>query len=158
MEVALGKIINVRGLKGELKLDLYTEFYKKRFKKDEQVILYNEESNDRKVVTCFSYSLNGNFLFLKTNEINDVDEANKYRGYLVLKDVNDKLHDGYYYFELLNKKVYMEDKYLGIVKNIESNGVQKILRLDNNKLIPFVKAFIKSVEEDKIIINEIGGL
>ena len=158
MEVCLGKIINVRGLKGELKLDLSTEFYKKRFKKDETVVLFNEVTNDRREVTCLSYSLNGNFLFLRTNEITDVDEANKYRGYLVVKDVNDKLTDGYYYFELLDKPVYMGDNYLGKVTNIESNGVQKLLRLDNNKLIPFVGAFIKEVTEDKILINEIGGL
>ena len=39
MEVVLGRIINVRGLKGELKIDLSTEFVKKRFKKGEKVIL-----------------------------------------------------------------------------------------------------------------------
>ena len=158
MEVCLGRIINVRGLKGELKINLSTEFVKKRFKKGEKVILFNEETKDRREVTCFSYGQSANFLFLRTEEILDVDTANKYRNYLVLKDVTDTPKDSYYYFELLNKPVYMEDRYLGKVINIESNGVQKLLRLDSNKLIPFVDAFIKEVNEDKILINSIGGI
>ena len=158
MEVVLGRIINVRGLKGELKIDLSTEFVKKRFKKGEKVILFNEETKDKREVTCFSYGQSGNFLFLKTEEILDVDTANKYRNYIILKDVTDTPKNSYYYFELLDKPVYMEDRYLGKVVNIESNGVQKLLRLDSNKLIPFVDAFIKEVQEDKIIINTYGGI
>lgn len=82
---------------------------------------------------------------------------------------SDEVHklpkDTYYYKDLINSQVYLENgtKY-GDVINVSNNGKQDLLRikLTNNKetLIVFVNALIKEVDiiNKKIILNDIEGL
>lgn len=161
--VTLGEIINVRGLKGELKLRLFTDFASIRFSNENSV--YLSKNNDIQEFKVKHFSQVGEFGYLYLGGIDSVEKANIYREYEVLCDIDNlhKLEDNkYYYYQLVNCDVYIESKLIGKVKRIEENGVQKLLRLDNDKksLIPFVKALIKSVdvENKKIVLVDMEGL
>ena len=165
--VTLGKVINVRGLKGELKLYCSSDFSKERYKKGNKVSFYHEERNDRKEFTVVKFSKVGNNDYIMVEEITDVDQANKYRDYLVQVSTDDlpELKEGsYYYHDLLGCKVYKEDGTLvGEVTKIETYGAQELLRVKANgksHLIPFVDRFLKEVntKEKKIVIVEMVGL
>lgn len=165
--VTLGKVINVRGLKGELKLYCSSDFSKERYKKGNKVSFYHEERNDRKEFTVVKYSKVGDNDYIMVEEITDVDQANLYRDYLVQVGVDTlpSLKEGsYYYHNLLGCKVYKEDGTLvGEVVKIEMYGAQELLRVkgvNKSHLIPFVDRFLKSVdvEEKKIVIIEMVGL
>ena len=71
----------------------------------------------------------------------------------------------YYYSDLVGLDVYFDNgDYIGKIKKVEEYNSYATFRVsrDNNKdvLIPFVKAFVKSVslEENKVIVNYIEGL
>ena len=134
--VTLGKVINVRGLKGELKLYCSSDFSKERYKKGNKVSFYHEERNDRKEFTVAKFSKVGNNDYIMVEEITDVDQANKYRDYLVQVSTDDlpELKEGsYYYHDLLGCKVYKEDGTLvGEVTKIETYGAQELLRVKAN--------------------------
>ena len=74
-----------------------------------------------------------------------------------------ELDEGYYYDELIGKDVVNQDGVLrGKVVDIEEVPQGYILVVDVNserKKIPFVQdVFIKDVNDNQIIINEIEGL
>ena len=164
--VNLGKIINVRGLKGELKIASLSDFVKDRFKTGNKVYLYNEDLDVREEHIVLKHGLVGNIIYLSLKGIDDVDKANKYRDYYVQYAIDDlpKLkEDTYYYYELLDCDVYVENKGLiGKVKSIDDNSVQPILRVKGEKeiLIPFVKYFLLEVDipNKKILIRDVEGL
>lgn len=163
--VKLGEIVNVRGLKGEVKIYSCSSFSTQRYQKDSKIIL--KKDNITKELTVLKHSFVNPFDYVIFNEISNVDEANLLRGYEVLMSVNDlpKLSDGsYYYYELKDIDVYdSNNNYIGKVINVENNNASDLLRIKTNNnevLVPFVKAFINKVDLDdkKIIINIIEGL
>lgn len=166
--VTLGKIINVRGLKGELKVYNSSDFVAIRYKKGNKIYFHNERTDERLVFTVKKYSEAGKVCYLFVEEITDVDLANKYRDYFIEIDINDLpslQEDSYYYHDLIGCNVYNEeDKLLGEVLSVEQFGAQDNLRIkktDNKTaLIPFIKNILVSVdvENKKIVIKEMVGL
>lgn len=165
--VKLGTIINVRGLKGEVKVNSSTSFAKERYQKGNKVYLINKETNDEKVVTVIKGSTVGPFNFVMFEEITTVEQANLFRGYDIEIETDNftKLdNDSFYFFELVGCKVYDEDNNLvGEVSEVLDNTAQDIIRVKTDKtdiLVPFIKVFIKDVdiENKKIIIHMMEGL
>ncbi len=165
--VTLGQIINVRGLKGELKVFNTSHFAKLRYKKGNKVYFYNERMDVRKEFTVKKYSEVGNICYLFVDEILDVDEANKYREYYIqvpTVELPSLKEDSYYYHDLIGCKLYNEEKkLLGVVESVEQFGAQDNLRVKTDKksvLVPFIKQILVSVdvENKEIIIKEMVGL
>lgn len=164
--VTLGKIINVRGLKGEVKILTSTDFSKLRYKVGNELILENEDTHDIVTVTVAHHVQVASFDFVIFNEIKDVDTANKYRGYYVQYPVDklQKLDDQLYYYEVIGMKVYEGNEYRGKVVDLTSAGKTTFLVVNsllNQRIqIPFISAFVKSVNTtDKIVIlNKWEGL
>ncbi len=165
-QVTLGKIINVRGLKGEVKVKSFTDFASLRYKKGNELLLVNEETSDELLVHVKHYSNSGEMDYLIFDEISDVDSANKYRNYFVRMSIDNlpKLKDSYYYHELIGMDVYMNDKCYGKVEYIREDTAQRslVVAMSNGKkeIVPFVKAFIDDVDVDskKIVIKYWEGL
>lgn len=165
--ITIGKIINVRGLKGELKIFSMTDFSKQRYKHGNIVYFYNEETKTRTEFHVSKHSLSGQMDYLIVDEISDVDSAMKYKNYAVQieeSQLTKLAKDQFYFRDLTGCKVVNTDGVeFGVVTAIDDNGAHNNLRIKGEKktiLIPFVKAFINSVDiENKIIvINEIGGM
>ena len=164
----LGYVTDAFSLDGTLKVLSKTDFAKTRYQKGNEVFLYSSKTKERIPLTVVKFRSNGQFDFVKVEEINTPEDALKYKGYELhaIKDYENMPKDTYYYDDLVGCKV-MDDNnnVLGEVSLVEEFPAQLTLRVkrDNNQpdfLVPFVKAFIKNVdiENKQIIINVIGGL
>ena len=163
----LGYILDAFSLDGTLKVLSKTDFADQRYQKGNEVFLYNPKTKERTTVTVSSYRASGMFDFVKVEEIDNVDDALKYKGYEIhaVKDYKNMAKDTYYFVDLVGCKV-LDDKgvILGEVSQIEEYPAQLTLRVKRSNqpdfMVPFVKAFIKSVDIEKkeIVINVIGGM
>ena len=163
----LGFITDSFSLDGTLKILSKTDFAKLRYQEGKKVFFYSPKTKERIVMTVKSFRQNGQFDFVKVEEINTPEEAIAYKGYevQVIKDYQDMDKDTYYYVDIVGCKVFDEnDCELGTVSQVEEYPAQLTLRVKRNNqpdfLVPFVKAFIKKVDivNKKIVINVIGGL
>ena len=163
----LGYIIDAFSLDGTFKVLSKTDFASKRYQKGKEIFLYQPNTKQRMTVIVESYRKGGQFDFVKVQGVNSKEEALEFKGYEIhaLKDYEIVDKDTYYYVDLVGCKVVDEkDKELGTVSVVEEFPAQLTLRVKREGqpdfLVPFVKAFIKSVdiEKKKIVINVIGGL
>ena len=161
-KLIIGKIINTRGLKGEMKVDNKSSFIKDRYKCGNIVYLSKDEENFIEK-TIVKYSFTKGFIYLTLEGIDDIDKANEYREYYIFCE-DEKLNeskDVYHYLTLKDMDVIFNDTVIGKVINIESNGRQDLLRIDTgNKtfLVPFLNEFIVNIDKEKktITLTNIG--
>ena len=163
----LGYIIDSFSLNGTVKILSKTDFADLRYQKGNTVFFYNAKTKERIPMTVVSYRSNGQFDFVKVEEVNSPEDAQGYKGFEVQveKDYKNMEKDTYYFVDIVGCEVLDEnDQVLGIVSQVEEFPAQLTLRVKRKGqpdfLVPFVKAFIRSVDIDskKIVINVIGGL
>jgi 16S rRNA processing protein RimM len=160
-KLVIGKIINTRGLKGEIKIENHSSFTKQRYQVGNTIYLSNDEDNYiSKKITHFS--INKGFVYLMLEGINTLEEANKYRDYFIYCDSFDlkESKDIYHFLTLKDMEVIFKGKVIGKVVDIENNTRQDLLRIDTgNKtfLIPFLKEFIVNIDKEnkKIEVKDI---
>ena len=161
----LGQIVNTRGLRGEVKVNSYSED-PNRFEKIKNVILKLKGQEKEYEIEKVSYTKNQ--VVLKFKNVNTIEEAEKLRNAIILIDRN-KLgtlpEDVYYIADLIGLEVYTDsNEYLGKVDDIfntKSNDVYVVKDdLGRNKLLPGIPEVIKeiSLESGKIIVHLIEGL
>lgn len=161
----LGQIVNVKGLKGEVKVNPFTENID-RFEELKTVLIKFKNENKEFEIEKVGYHKNQ--VILKFKGINTVEEAEKLRNSYILIDRNDlePLEKGVYYItDLLGLEVYTEDgTLLGKVDDIYNTGSNDIYvvkdDLGKQKLLPGIPEVLKNVdlEHGKIIVNLIEGL
>lgn len=166
--VTLGKVVNVRGLKGELKIMSLTDFSAQRYKKGKTITLHNEDTNHEIKMTVKSFFKTGNLDFVQFEELNEVDQARAFIGYYLKIPTSElkKLDkNSFYYHQLLNCSLFVGTKLIGIVYKIDDLGAQQILRIrphigGKDILVPFVNHFLEMVdiENKKIIVKNVEGL
>ncbi|MBR4164487.1 MAG: ribosome maturation factor RimM [Solobacterium sp.] len=165
--ICIGRIVNTHGLKGEVKIQSYSDFDAQRYKKGNHVyILHEGKYNDLTVETFRSHK---GFSLVKFHEIQGINQAEEYRNdelYIQEKD-RKKLGKGQYYrSELEGLKIIDEEgNVLGTCLGVEeTKGAQNNLRLQkadgSSVLVPYVPAFIQEVntQEGYIRIHVIEGL
>lgn len=161
----LGQIVNVKGLKGEVKVNPFTENID-RFEELKTVLIKFKNENKEFEIEKVGYHKNQ--VILKFKGVNTVEEAEKLRNSYILIDRNDlePLEEGVYYItDLLGLEVYTEDgTLLGKVDDIYNTGSNDIYvvkdDLGKQKLLPGIPEVLKNVdlEHGKIIVNLIEGL
>lgn len=164
--VVVGKIVNTRGLKGQVKVINYSDFMSLRYKKNSKIEVYNEITKEYKELTISSFSYDHKFVYLTFKDHNFIEDVEIYKNSLLVKKIKDleKLdEDTFYYYELLNKKAFYNNKEVGVVSNVIPNAGQTLLRIskdDKSFLVIFIDEFIKEVdlENNKIILQNIEGL
>ena len=163
----LGYIIDSFSLDGTVKILSKTDFANLRYQKGNTVFFYNAKTKERLPMTVVSYRSNGQFDFVKVEEIDSPEKAQGYKGFEVQveKDYKNMEKDTYYFVDIVGCEVLDENgQVLGIVSQVEEFPAQLTLKVKRKGqpdfLVPFVKAFIRSVdiENKKIVINVIGGL
>ena len=141
--VNIGKIVNTRGLRGEVKIVANTHFVEERFGKG--AIVYIGESLIKAVI-CRSYADKG-FIFAFFEGMEDINEVEKFKG-----------------CDLMQCEVYTDQQlFVGKVVDVLETGANAVLRVKREKdsvLIPFVKAVVEQVdvEAKRIVIKEMEGL
>lgn len=161
----LGQIVNVRGLKGEVKLNSFAED-DSVFETLKKVFIKKKNEMLEKQIEKVSYTKNQ--VVLKFKDCNSIDEAEALRNtyLLVKKEDLGELPEGVYYIaDLIGLDVYTESgELLGKVDDIYSTGANDIYVVKNEegkeKLLPGIDEVIKNIDIDsgKITVNLIEGL
>ena len=161
----LGQIVNVRGLKGEVKLNSFAE--------DDSVfetlkIVYIKKKNEMLEKQIEKVSYTKNQVVLKFKDCNSIDEAEALRNtyLLVKKEDLGELPEGVYYIaDLIGLDVYTEEgELLGKVDDIYSTGANDIYVIKDEegkeRLLPGIDEVIKNIDIDsgKITVNLLEGL
>lgn len=160
--VQIGKILNTHGVKGELKIDVFTDFVEERFKPDSFVYLGEKHIK----VSVKKYRFHQKFMLLTFNDLEDINLVNEYKSMVIYKSLDDikPLDDGFYFRDLKGLDVYADNKHIGKVKYAESGLSSNYLRVitnDNKEvLVPILDVFVKDVDlnNKRININNIEGL
>lgn len=161
----LGQIVNVRGLKGEVKLNSFAED-DSIFETLKTVFIKKKNEMLEKKIEKVSYTKNQ--VVLKFKDCNSIDEAEALRNtyLLVKKEDLGELPEGVYYLaDLIGLDVYTEeDELLGKVDDIYSTGANDIYVVKNEdgkeKLLPGIDEVIKNIdiEAGRITVNLLEGL
>ncbi|MDO5715569.1 MAG: ribosome maturation factor RimM [Tissierellia bacterium] len=158
--ICIGIIINTHGIRGELKVEPLTFDLDRISYLDEIMIGEN-------LVTVLPESTrhDNRFIYLKLkgyDNINDVVSFKNKKVY-IQESKRLKLPDNLFYQDhLIGKRVMdPQENFIGYVTDIIENPANSILVIkddnENMAYIPFVRAFIKSIDKD-IIIEPIEGM
>lgn len=165
--IHIGKIINTHGLKGEVKIESYSDFDEIRYQKGNTVYLETgEEVIPLQVKTFRIHKGNPLVTFAGYEDINRIEP---YKGCFlsVQKENRPPLKKNeYYQTDLIGLSAYDEKKnYLGVIQSVEpTNGAQNNLRIQKEDkktfLVPCIPEFVKKVnlERKEIIIHMERGL
>ena len=161
----LGQIVNVKGLKGEVKVNSFTDDNTK-FERIPKVFL--KRKNDLTEYEIEKVGYHKNQVIIKFKNVNTVEEAETLRNsYIVVdREIFGELPEGVYYIaDLIGLDVFTEsNEYLGKVDDIFSTGSNDVYVVKNElgkqKLLPGIDEVIKQIdlESGKIIVNLIEGL
>ena len=161
--ILIGKVVNTFGIKGELKVDPYTDFVEDRFKKGSKIYL-GEEHLPFVVKSCREHK--GMLLLLLEAHV-DINLVEKYKDFEIYKADEDiePVKDGYYFRDLKDLDVYVGNERVGRVLRVEE-GIKanhlRILKNDDKKeyLVPFLPVFVEKVdlENKRIDIVKMEGL
>lgn len=146
-KIKIGQVVNVVGLKGELKVYHYSD-YKERFEELKQIYLEN------KVYKITGIRYMKDMVILKIYGIDDRTEAEKHKGkniYIGKEDLRELPKDTYHVFDLIGLLVVdQEGRDLGILSDVIQNSAQDIYEIereDKSKfLIPAVEEFILDID------------
>ena len=161
--ILIGKIVNVHGIKGEVKIYTYTDDIK-NLSKLKKMYFDKNMQDEHKVL---SSKIQNNMLIVKFEGIDDVDVANKLRDtdvYTKIEEIKQK--DTYYIEDLISCEVIkLEDESLiGKVAYVFSTGANDVLEIDlvdgKKVYFPMIKDVIKNVdiENKKIFVSVMEGL
>ncbi len=158
-----GKIINKRGLGGELKIESYCDS-PEAFCAFTRVFLSPKGEDERKILSAKLYN---EYAYIKLSGVTTAEEADKLRGHLVYihRDDMDIDEDSVFIDDILELTVYDADtgvKY-GVLKEVFNRGASDIYRVvspfGKEYLIPAVDDFIDRIDvETGIYIRPIPGL
>lgn len=161
----LGQIVNVKGLKGEVKVNSFAEKID-RFETLDEVFIKCKGDMQKYKIAKVGYAKNQ--VILKFEGIDTIEQAEALRNSYILVDRKDlgQLPEGEYYIaDLIGLKVYTESgEYLGIVDDIFQTGSNDVYDVKNDlgqsRLLPGIKEVIKEINlpDGKIIVNLIEGL
>lgn len=161
----LGQIVNVKGLKGEVKVNSFTDDNTK-FERISKVFVKQKNTLTEYEIEKVGY--NKNQIIIKFKNIDTIEEAEKLRNsYIVVdREIFGELPEGVYYIaDLIGLDVYTEsNEYLGKVDDIFQTGSNDVYVVKDEKgkekLLPGIDEVIKKIDlkENKITVNLIKGL
>lgn len=147
--IVIGKIVNTFGLKGDLKIQSYSDFDNERYKKESTVYV----GEDHIPFIMNSYKIHKGNILITFKDNLDINKVEKYKNMLIYKAKEDikPLKKGEYFFsDLENLDVYCNDELIGKVLKVEEgikNNNLRVRKIDKREiLIPFIQnVFIKDV-------------
>lgn len=162
----LGQIVNVKGLKGEIKVNPFTDDATK-FERIKSIVVKSKNQNTEYEIEKVGYHKNQ--VILKLKGVDTIDDAEKLRNSYILvdRDVFGELPEGVYYLaDLIGLDVYTEDesRFLGKVDDIFQTGSNDVYVVKDETgkelYLPGIPDCIKKIdlENSKILVNLIKGL
>lgn len=167
MRLKVGKIVNTHSLKGEVKVISSTDFEEERFKKGSKLLITRGNQLIREVVVQ-SYRNHKNFLLVKFEGIDSVEEAEKLKNLQIkidLDEVGGLEENEFYFHQIIGCEVFDEnDKNLGEIIDILTPGANDVwvIKGENGKeiLIPYIEDVVKKIDitNKKVNIEVMEGL
>ncbi len=165
--IKIGKIVNTHGIKGELKIQSYSDFDAERYQKGNVVFICFEEQKIEMHVK--SYRVHKGFPLVSFEEGKDINDVEKYKNcdVMIQKSQRKPLTDGRHYIsDLIGMSVEDENgnligELLDVEDTIGANRNMRIKKMNNKEcLVPYISAFVKNIDEEnqKITIHVIEGL
>ncbi|MDO5439188.1 MAG: ribosome maturation factor RimM [Erysipelotrichaceae bacterium] len=162
--ILIAKVARPFGIRGELKLVLYTDFPEERFEKGS--LIYFKKNGEFVPYKVLSYREDPKGAYITLVGITTMNDAETLRDLEIYKDEEDilPLEDGYYYRDIIGLKVRCGGEEVGVVKNMEDGVAANLVRVLKNdgkeKLVPFQEPFILMVDLDRgfIEIAQMEGL
>lgn len=152
-KILMGKVVNVVGLKGELKIYSYTD-RNERFEELEQIWLEN------KAYAIENVRYQNKVVILKLEGINDRNKAEEQRNkkvYIQEADLQELPEDTYYVRDLIGISVVTVDGELGKITDVIQNSAQDLYEVKTaggKKIyIPVVKEFVTDVDMENRIVK-----
>lgn len=160
-KILIGKIVNVVGLKGEVKVYNYSDSVEV-YENTPEIYLGDE------LVAVEKVRLQKNMVILKLSGINDRDAAERARGkeLFITEDDLPELPEGVFYVrDLIGMDVVKEDgEFLGKVTDVVQNTAQDLFEVEmpggKRILIPRVDEFVLDIaaQSRRIVVRLIEGL
>ena len=153
-KIAIGKIINTRGLKGDLKVQVF-EVEDDKFSRD---IPYYIEINKNEYipVEVKKSSFYNKFFYISLKEHEDINLVEKFKNkyiYIDEKDLKELDKHVYYAKDLLDLEVYDEhNKLIGNVEDVYTEYPNVVLKV-KDLYIPMVHDYIEEINLDKGLIR-----
>ena len=167
MRLKVGKIVNTHSLKGEIKVISSTDFEEERFKKGSKLLITRGNQLIREVIVE-SYRNHKNFLLVKFEGIDSVEEAEKLKNLQIKIDsdeVGELEENEFYFHQIIGCEVFDEnDKNLGEIIDILTPGANDVwvIKGENGKeiLIPYIEDVVKKIDitSKKVNIEVMEGL
>lgn len=166
-QLRVGRLVKAHGLKGALKLELYTDNPERRFTTGAEFTLQVPEASPwhGKTVVVREYRvMNGNpVVFLQ--DVDDRDAAETLvRAILWIDQDSDEVEDDAWFdHQLVGLDVVRDDVVVGKVARVEHFPAQDLLIVrsgDDEILVPFVKAIVPTVDVSagRVIVTPPAGL
>lgn len=164
--LTIGKIVNTRGLIGEVKIQSLTDFAPLRYAKGKTVYLeLNGEYVPLKVV---SYHAVGNMDYVRFEGYTTVEAVTPWKACYVYAPKDDiPLKEGmYFHADLVGCTILhaTDGQPVGRVKRVENYNGKHLLRMQRDRgqdvLIPFIEPFIQlvNIQEKTITVAFLDGM
>lgn len=155
--LTIGKIVKPQGIKGEVKIKLYTG-YEHGVKNLKTV--YIDQHGKKNIKTV---SVRFGFAYILFDDISTCEQAEKLRNLevsAIKDDMKINVPNTFYITDIIGSQVFDEDKKLiGVIENVEQFGAADVWSIRANGRIysfPYIKDIVKKVypEQKMIIINK----
>lgn len=158
MTYEIGRISNTHGIRGEVKIKTDSDFDRFKVGKTIQTIVGDETLN----LKIVSVKVASDHFIVKFEGYDNINQIEHLKGLVLYTSDKPKLKkDEYHFKDLIGKSVINQHgKQVGTVKDVIEVPQGHLLQVDTGlklALIPFVEAFVKSIEKE-ILIEEIEGL
>ena len=164
----VGKIVNTHGIRGEVRVNSYTDFPEERFAVGSKLALFMSESSKPIFLIVATQRPHKNFNLLTFENHPNLNDVEKYRdGILKVSEnqLGDLDEDEYYYHEIIGCTVVTtEGQEIGKVTEILETGANDVWTVTPEKgkpqYIPYIEDVVKEIdiESKKIIIELMEGL
>lgn len=161
----IGKIINTHGLKGEVKISVWTDA-PDDFENLRYVLTKSGDEEKRLNISGIKYQKNN--IIVKFREINSIEDAQNYKNavlYVPKSELGELPENVYYIADLIDSEIFSETgEKIGVLRDVFSTGSNDVydIKRENakNLLVPIIDGVVKSVDTDnkKIVIKIPEGL
>lgn len=149
----VGVVTATHGIRGEVKVFPTTDD-PGRFRKLKKVLL--DTGKEKLELEIEQVKFFKRFVILKFKGFDDINDVEKYRKrpLLVTRENAVKLKENEYFIaDLIGMRVYTEDAYLGILKNVIRTGANDVYEVEReggkDVLIPAIRPCIRAVDVEK---------
>lgn len=164
----LGEILRPHGVRGELRMRVFTDYPERIADKQQLILAEDEEGKKARTLRLESVRMHQNYALLKFEGIDDRDAADLLRELIVLVEMDDAvpLEEGeFYLYQVIGLQVVTDDgENLGTIKEVMETGANDVYIVDTEQygevLLPAIPSIILNtdVKAGVVTVHLMDGL